>query len=69
MQILKSQPTAKVANQVSEALRRVTLGILDNKGFSVEHILVLVHGLLSDSVPEMTKKPMYGDRWQSRLAR
>ena len=62
VQILKDHPTAKVANQVAEALRRVTLGILNNKGFSVEHILVLVHGLLSDSVHEMTKKLMYGYR-------
>jgi U3 small nucleolar RNA-associated protein 20 len=56
LKILKDQPTAKVSKQVSEVLRRVSLGILGNAGFPVEQVLLLVHGLLVDSVPGMSRK-------------
>lgn len=40
-------------------LRRVVLGLLANEGMSARDILLLCHGLVSESLPLLTKRDRY----------
>lgn len=32
----------------------MSLGVQDNEGFSTDHLLLFIHGLVSDSVPQLS---------------
>ncbi|XP_061617524.1 LOW QUALITY PROTEIN: small subunit processome component 20 homolog [Phyllopteryx taeniolatus] len=55
-EILENSSSLKVCNRVTAVLRRLVLGLLVNKGMSSSDILLLSHGLISQSLPLLTKK-------------
>lgn len=54
VQAVEGRPNAKLSHQVEEALCRVSLGVQGNEGFSTDHLLLFIHGLVSDSVPQLS---------------
>lgn len=44
-----------MCNRVAAVLRRLVLGLLDNSGMTSRDILLLSHGLVSESLPLLTK--------------
>ena len=58
-QILENSSTLKVCNRVGAVLRRLILGLLVNAGMRPQDILLLSHGLVSQSLPLLTKKDRY----------
>lgn len=55
LQILESACKLKVCNRVTAVLRRLILGLLENSGMTSRDILLLCHGLVSESLPLLTK--------------
>ncbi|XP_061662596.1 small subunit processome component 20 homolog [Syngnathoides biaculeatus] len=55
-EILENSSSIKVCNRVAAVLRRLILGLLVNTGMSSSDILLLSHGLVSQSLPLLTKK-------------
>ncbi|XP_040885804.1 small subunit processome component 20 homolog [Toxotes jaculatrix] len=55
-EILETSSRLKVCNRVSAVLRRLVLGLLANKGMTAQDILLLSHGLISESLPLLTKR-------------
>lgn len=58
-QILETSSSLKVCNRVAAVLRRIILGLLVNGGMMVKDILLLCHGLISESLPLLTKRDRY----------
>ena len=58
-QILESKCTSRVAHVVEEVFRRAGLGIHGNEAFTPQALLVLVHGLIRDNVPQLASKHGY----------
>lgn len=58
-QILENSSSLKSCNRVAAVLRRVILGLLANEGMSSRDILLLCHGLVSESLPLLTNKDRY----------
>lgn len=56
LQILESSAHLKVCNRVAAVLRRLILGLLENSGMSSQDVLLLSHGLVSESLPLLTKR-------------
>ncbi len=54
VQAVEGRPNAKLSHQVEEALCRVSLGVQGNEGFSTDHLLLFIHDLVSDSVPQLS---------------
>ncbi|KAM8908719.1 small subunit processome component 20 homolog isoform 2-T2 [Spinachia spinachia] len=55
-ELLESSSSLKVCNRVGAVLRRVVLGLLVNEGMTSQDILLLCHGLVSQSLPLLTKR-------------
>ncbi|XP_034530006.1 small subunit processome component 20 homolog [Notolabrus celidotus] len=55
-EILETTSSLKVCNRVGAVLRRLVLGLLDNEGMTSQNILMLCHGLVSESLPLLTKR-------------
>ncbi|XP_027875748.1 small subunit processome component 20 homolog isoform X2 [Xiphophorus couchianus] len=55
-EILETSSRLKVCNRVAAVLRRLILGLLENSGMSSQDVLVLSHGLVSESLPLLTKR-------------
>ncbi|KAM6895649.1 small subunit processome component 20 homolog [Xenentodon cancila] len=55
-EILETTFSLKVCNRVTAVLRRLILGLLDNSGMTSQDILLLSHGLVSQSLPLLTKR-------------
>lgn len=58
-QILETSSSLKVCNRVAAVLRRIILGLLVNDGMTSKDILLLCHGLISESLPLLTKRDRY----------
>ncbi|XP_040003243.1 small subunit processome component 20 homolog isoform X2 [Xiphias gladius] len=54
--ILETSSCLKVCNRVGAVLRRLVLGLLVNRGMTPQDILLLSHGLVSQSLPLLTKR-------------
>lgn len=55
-EILESSSSLKVCSRVGAVLRRLNLGLLVNSGMTPQDILLLCHGLISESLPLLTKR-------------
>ncbi|KAM6961562.1 LOW QUALITY PROTEIN: small subunit processome component 20 homolog [Tautogolabrus adspersus] len=55
-EILETTSSLKVCNRVGAVLRRLVLGLLVNEGMTSKDILLLCHGLVSESLPLLTKR-------------
>ncbi|KAM4569832.1 small subunit processome component 20 homolog [Odontesthes bonariensis] len=55
-EILETSSSLKVCNRVAAVLRRLILGLLVNSGMTSKDILLLSHGLVSQSLPLLTKR-------------
>ncbi|XP_069012709.1 small subunit processome component 20 homolog [Embiotoca jacksoni] len=55
-EILETSSRLKVCNRVAAVLRRLVLGLLSNTGMTSQDILLLSHGLVSQSLPLLTKR-------------
>uniref|UniRef100_UPI0037E7A1C0 small subunit processome component 20 homolog isoform X2 n=1 Tax=Semicossyphus pulcher TaxID=241346 RepID=UPI0037E7A1C0 len=55
-EILENSSSLKVCNRVGAVLRRLVLGLLVNDGMTSQDILLLCHGLVSESLPLLTKR-------------
>uniref|UniRef100_A0A4W6DX27 UTP20 small subunit processome component n=1 Tax=Lates calcarifer TaxID=8187 RepID=A0A4W6DX27_LATCA len=55
-EILETSSSLKVCNRVGAVLRRLVLGLLVNGGMTPRDILLLSHGLVSQSLPLLTKR-------------
>uniref|UniRef100_A0A3B3UBG5 UTP20 small subunit processome component n=1 Tax=Poecilia latipinna TaxID=48699 RepID=A0A3B3UBG5_9TELE len=55
-EILETSSRLKVCNRVAAVLRRLILGLLENSGMSSRDVLLLSHGLVSESLPLLTKR-------------
>nr|XP_046234375.1 small subunit processome component 20 homolog isoform X2 [Scatophagus argus] len=55
-EILETTSSLKVCNRVAAVLRRLVLGLLVNGGMTAQDILLLCHGLISQSLPLLTKR-------------
>ncbi|CAN9508305.1 unnamed protein product [Ophioblennius macclurei] len=55
-EILETSSSLKVCNRVAAVLRRLVLGLLANDGMTSQDILLLSHGLVSQSLPLLTKR-------------
>ncbi|KAM6984775.1 small subunit processome component 20 homolog [Aplochiton taeniatus] len=53
--ILETTASLKVSRRVEAVLRRILLGLLGNQGMSPQDTLLLCHGLVSESLPLVTK--------------
>ena len=58
-QILENSTSLKVCNRVGAVLRRLILGLLVNGGMTPRDILLLSHGLISQSLPLLTMRDRY----------
>ncbi|XP_062339462.1 small subunit processome component 20 homolog [Osmerus eperlanus] len=54
-EILETTTSLKVARRVHAVLKRIVAGVLVNKGMTNQNILLLSHGLVSESLPLVTK--------------
>uniref|UniRef100_A0A3Q2Q9V5 UTP20 small subunit processome component n=1 Tax=Fundulus heteroclitus TaxID=8078 RepID=A0A3Q2Q9V5_FUNHE len=55
-EILETSSSLKVCNRVAAVLRRLILGLLENSGMASQDVLLLSHGLVSQSLPLLTKR-------------
>ncbi|XP_071756588.2 small subunit processome component 20 homolog isoform X1 [Centroberyx gerrardi] len=55
-EILENSSSLKVCRRVGAVLRRLILGLLSNSGMGHQDILLLSHGLVSQSLPLLTKR-------------
>ncbi|XP_076008545.1 small subunit processome component 20 homolog [Genypterus blacodes] len=55
-EILETTSRLKVCNRVAAVLRRLVLGLLVNDGMGAKDVLLLSHGLVSQSLPLLTKR-------------
>uniref|UniRef100_H3CN87 UTP20 small subunit processome component n=1 Tax=Tetraodon nigroviridis TaxID=99883 RepID=H3CN87_TETNG len=55
-EILETSSSLKVCNRVAAVLRRVVLGLLVNDGMAPKDVLLLCHGLISESLPLLTRR-------------
>lgn len=55
-EILETTSSLKVCNRVGAVLRRLILGLLVNSGMTPQDVLLLCHGLISESLPLLTKR-------------
>uniref|UniRef100_A0A3Q3VPZ3 Uncharacterized protein n=1 Tax=Mola mola TaxID=94237 RepID=A0A3Q3VPZ3_MOLML len=55
-EVLESSSSLKVCNRVTAVLRRLVLGLLVNGGMTAQDLLLLCHGLVSESLPLITKR-------------
>lgn len=55
-QILETSSSLKTCIRVGAVLRRLILGLLVNSAMTSEDILLLSHGLISQSLPLLTKR-------------
>ncbi|CAB1444416.1 unnamed protein product [Pleuronectes platessa] len=55
-EILENSSSLKVCNRVGAVLRRLILGLLVNGGMTPQDILLLSHGLISQSLPLLTMR-------------
>lgn len=58
-QILENTASLKVSRRVHAVLRRIVAGLLLNQSMSPQSILLLSHGLISESLPLITSKNKY----------
>ena len=52
--MIEGNPTAKVAKRVEDSLWKISHGIQNNQGFTVEHYLMFIYDLLMDAIPQLT---------------
>ncbi|XP_047431848.1 small subunit processome component 20 homolog isoform X2 [Mugil cephalus] len=55
-EILETSCSLKQCNRVTAVLRRLVLGLLVNTGMTSQDVLLLSHGLVSQSLPLLTKR-------------
>ncbi|XP_058842187.1 small subunit processome component 20 homolog [Acipenser ruthenus] len=55
-EILENTNSLKISRKVHETLRRVVSGLLLNEGMTAQSVLLLSHGLISESLPLLTEK-------------
>ncbi|KAM4523536.1 small subunit processome component 20 homolog [Fundulus diaphanus] len=55
-EILETSSSLKACNRVAAVLRRLILGLLENSGMASQDVLLLSHGLVSQSLPLLTKR-------------
>ena len=53
-QVLEEKQSARVARVVEEVFRRVGQGVMRNDLFTAPALLVFVHGLVRESIPQLT---------------
>ena len=56
-QVLEEKQNARVARVVEEVFRRVGQGVMRNGLFTAPALLVFVHGLVRESIPQLASKP------------
>ena len=54
---METQSTAQVAATVEDVFRKVAAGIQSNKGFTPSDLLLFIHGLISNTIPQLRPKP------------
>ena len=57
IQILDTKASSRTCHVVEDVFRCVGYGILANDGFTPQAILMFVHGLVSDAIPQLSTKP------------
>lgn len=57
--MLENTASLKVSRRVHAVLRRIVAGLLLNQSMSPQSILLLSHGLVSESLPLITSKNKY----------
>ncbi|KAJ0012510.1 hypothetical protein NQD34_016844 [Periophthalmus magnuspinnatus] len=55
-EILENSSSLKVCNRVGAVLRRLILGLVINSGMTPQDVLLLCYGLISESLPLLTKR-------------
>lgn len=58
-QVLENTTSLKVSRRVHAVLKRIVMGLLLNQSMSPQSILLLCHGLISQSLPLITSKNKY----------
>lgn len=53
LQVLEARCNSRTSRVVEEVFRRVAVGIQNNLGFTPEALLIFVHEVLSDSIPQL----------------
>ncbi|XP_023930047.1 small subunit processome component 20 homolog [Lingula anatina] len=53
-EVLDSTHSHKISKKVQEVLRRVTLGLIENKELKEETLLIFIHGLANEALPLIT---------------
>lgn len=66
-QILETSCSLKQCNRVTAVLRRLVLGLLVNTGMASQDILLLSHGLVSQSLPLLTKRDRYRPQTDNKI--
>ncbi|XP_063423263.1 small subunit processome component 20 homolog isoform X1 [Mytilus trossulus] len=58
-QVLDSTQSLKCTKKIQEALRKISLGLIDNAGMDVEKTMIFVHSLITsqEEKPRIEKKP------------
>jgi hypothetical protein len=56
-EILDTKASSRTCHVVEDVFRCVGYGILANDGFTPQAILMFVHGLVSDAIPQLSTKP------------
>ena len=57
LQILSSTKSFKMTRKVEECLQNVALGLSVNSGLAIEPLLILIHGVISLSIPDLRLPP------------
>ena len=57
VQVLEERQNARIAGIVEEVFRRVGQGIMRNALFTAPAMLVFVHGLMKENIPQLANKP------------
>ncbi len=56
LQVLETRSTSRTSRVVEEVFRRVAVGIQGNRGFTPQALLIFIHEVLSDSIPQLAVK-------------
>lgn len=55
-QVLSDTHSFKTVKKASECLRMIALGLIENKFISTDSLLMFLYGVMSQSIPDLTKE-------------
>ena len=55
--MLETRTTSRSCRIIEEALRRIALGVQQNHAFTPQALLIFIHSVISNSIPQLTSKP------------